>query len=251
MSCRDLGKEMNESNRATMQAALDALTCCDQDQHWCPHCDEYVDRNGEVKAKLRAALAEPVAALEADIAQEPVAVKEDADAQRYDELSIAYYEVCADLSIARNKLQQMSQYGQDCFEEGLASCPPVVSAIAQDSWTKTADALPTEETPVLILHCGKPRIGQRVWDHPGYEDTYKAYWYWDDPEDDGQGWDNCDITHWMPLPAAPATAPSVGKETEPVSFLDGVVVHPSYQAKCDRIREEFDEEMRRDAFGEI
>jgi len=39
--------------------------------------------------------------------------------------------------------KQMSQYGQDCFEEGLASCPPVASAIAQEPTAATlrTDAL--------------------------------------------------------------------------------------------------------------
>jgi len=148
------------------------------------------------------------------------------------------------LQIALTALKRLA-----CLGNGGEYGNSIGNTIAQDAiaaieaaptpWTNVKDALPPEETPVLILHCGKPRIGQRVWDYPGYEDTYKAYWYWDDPEDDRQDWDNCDITHWMPLPAAPATAPSVGKEPEPVSFLDGVAAHPSYQAKCDRIREEF------------
>jgi hypothetical protein len=54
-------------DREVMQQALDALTCTGEDDdpgHRCGHCDDYVDRNGLVRAALRAALeqqAEPVA----------------------------------------------------------------------------------------------------------------------------------------------------------------------------------------------
>lgn len=41
------------------RAALDALTCSDEDDgpgHRCSHCDDYVDRNGPVRTALRAAI---------------------------------------------------------------------------------------------------------------------------------------------------------------------------------------------------
>mgnify|MGYP006362035799 CR=1 FL=1 len=44
---------------ALLQAALDALTCTgesDDPGHRCGHCDDYVDRNGQVRAALRARL---------------------------------------------------------------------------------------------------------------------------------------------------------------------------------------------------
>ena len=71
-------------------------------------------------------------------------------------------------------------------------------------WISTEDLLPGEEIPVIVVFRGKSvRIGERRWDNPGFEDTYKAYWYWDDPSNDGQCWDVDDITHWMPLPELP------------------------------------------------
>lgn len=51
--------------REAAQMALDALTCTgehDDPGHRCGYCDDYVDRNGLVRAALRAALEEqPVA----------------------------------------------------------------------------------------------------------------------------------------------------------------------------------------------
>ena len=45
-----------------LQMALDALTCVDDGGydpgHRCGHCDDYVDRNGHVRAAIRAALAQ-------------------------------------------------------------------------------------------------------------------------------------------------------------------------------------------------
>ena len=68
------------------------------------------------------------------------------------------------------------------------------------SWTIVADRLPPDETPVLVMCKGRPRIAELRWEPPGYEDTYKAYRYWDDPEDDGQCWEWDDITCWMYIP---------------------------------------------------
>lgn len=55
---------------ALLQQALDALSCTNENDdpgHRCGHCDDYVDRNGIVRAALRAALSAP------QPAQEPVA----------------------------------------------------------------------------------------------------------------------------------------------------------------------------------
>ena len=51
--------EVRKSDDALLQAALDALTCTgesDDPGHRCGHCDDYVDRNGQVRAALRARL---------------------------------------------------------------------------------------------------------------------------------------------------------------------------------------------------
>lgn len=72
-------------------------------------------------------------------------------------------------------------------------------------WIETTEYLPENETPVLIVINGAIRIGELRWEHPGFEDTYKSFQYWDDPEDDGQIWDWVDVTHWMPLPELPIT----------------------------------------------
>ncbi len=71
-------------------------------------------------------------------------------------------------------------------------------------WTSVNDGLPADETPVLIIHNGQIRIGAIFWEHPGFEDTYEAFKYWDDPnDDDGMPWEWGEISHWMPLPELP------------------------------------------------
>jgi hypothetical protein len=88
------------------------------------------------------------------------------------------------------------------------------------------DKLPPCETPVLVLLNGDIRIGILEWDTPGFEDTYRAYKYWDDPHDDGQCWEWCDITHWMALPEAPQDWEDVQQQlcasmTTPPTELEG------------------------------
>lgn len=70
-------------------------------------------------------------------------------------------------------------------------------------WISTLDDLPKEATPVLIVHCGEVRIGEIRWDFPGFEDAYREFQYWDDPNNDGQCWAWGNVTHWMPIPAMP------------------------------------------------
>ena len=56
---RTIEFEVRKSDDALLQAALDALTCTgesDDPGHRCGHCDDYVDRNGQVRAALRARL---------------------------------------------------------------------------------------------------------------------------------------------------------------------------------------------------
>ena len=70
-------------------------------------------------------------------------------------------------------------------------------------WINAKDSLPNIETPVIIVIGGNVCIGELRWDHPSYEDSYEAYMYWDDPNDDGKEWEWRDVTHWMPIPELP------------------------------------------------
>jgi hypothetical protein len=71
------------------------------------------------------------------------------------------------------------------------------------NWILTSCKLPPVETPVLIIHRGAVRIGELRWETPSFEDTFRAFNYWDDPNDDGQEWGWDDVTHWMPIPELP------------------------------------------------
>lgn len=70
-------------------------------------------------------------------------------------------------------------------------------------WVECKARMPADETPVFIVHNGKVKIGEVRWEHPGWEETYEAFQYWDDPNDDGQCWDWDDVTHWMHIPPVP------------------------------------------------
>ena len=72
-------------------------------------------------------------------------------------------------------------------------------------WVAVAERLPEAETPVLILRNGNAETGGLYWEYPGFEEDFQAYQYWDRPTDIGMGWEWDEVTHWMPLPAAPAT----------------------------------------------
>jgi hypothetical protein len=71
------------------------------------------------------------------------------------------------------------------------------------AWVNVDTRLPPDETHVLVLRNGVLHTGARFWDHPGHEDTYQSYWYWDDPNNEGRDWQNDQITHWMPAPPLP------------------------------------------------
>lgn len=47
-----------ETLRALLRETVEVLTCDEatDEPHWCPHCDEYVDRNSVLRDKIRAAL---------------------------------------------------------------------------------------------------------------------------------------------------------------------------------------------------
>lgn len=72
-------------------------------------------------------------------------------------------------------------------------------------WIQCSERIPPEDTPVLILRNGELRIGAIFTESPGHEETFKAFNYWDDPNDDGQCWEWHEVTHWMPLPNTPVT----------------------------------------------
>lgn len=63
--------------------------------------------------------------------------------------------------------------------------------------------LPPDEMPVLAFVRGSWRPAELRWEHPGHEDTYQAFRYWDDPVDDGQCWEWFDVTHWTVMPPDP------------------------------------------------
>lgn len=68
------------------------------------------------------------------------------------------------------------------------------------SWVRgTNEALPPEETPVLTNYQGV-RVLERRWDKPSYYDSYEAYWYWDDPKNDGQEIAREEVNEWMYIP---------------------------------------------------
>lgn len=87
-----------------------------------------------------------------------------------------------------------------------------LSAPAIPTWISVEERLPEDETPVLILRRGELDLGELVWERPGFEDTYEAFRFWDRPNDDGQGWEWDEVTHWMPLPAGPAAQIPANKE---------------------------------------
>lgn len=74
--------------------------------------------------------------------------------------------------------------------------------LAQYRW-QPIDTAP-HETPVLVVRLGKVCIAEKRTEYPTWEEDFKPYDYWDDPNNDGQDWTD-QITHWMPLPALPTT----------------------------------------------
>ena len=82
------------------------------------------------------------------------------------------------------------------------------AAVRAAEWISVEDRLPQPETDVLIMRLGQIRIGAIFIEHESWEEGGREIHYWDDSNDDGQGWNWCEVTHWMPLPAAPSTATS-------------------------------------------
>ena len=75
-----------------------------------------------------------------------------------------------------------------------------INGLEPVAWVSTVDRLPPDKTVVLAVVNGKIRLVERRWECPTYEETFKAFWYWDDPNNDGQDWGIADVTHWMPIP---------------------------------------------------
>lgn len=90
---------------------------------------------------------------------------------------------------------------QDSPDKALAAWNTRAPATPQ--WIRVDDDLPPDETAVLIILRGEIAIGELRWERPSYEEAYQPFRYWDNPHDDGKDWQWPDVTHWMPLPAAP------------------------------------------------
>jgi hypothetical protein len=92
--------------------------------------------------------------------------------------------------------------------ESQQHSPPmgVSSSEGLGAWVPTANRLPDEETPVLLIRNGAIVIGERRWERPTWEETFSPFWFWacvDDNWHDDQG--DATVTHWMPLPAPPVS----------------------------------------------
>ena len=91
------------------------------------------------------------------------------------------------------------------FVRSAPSAAPV--AVPVSPWISITDRLPTPETDVLVILRGKVHVGAIFIEIESDEEGGREFHYWDDPNFDGQDWAWDDVTHWMPLPAAPATTP--------------------------------------------
>ena len=114
-------------------------------------------------------------------------------------------ERCAKVCEAQAAEQECPERAQYCADAVRMRSNEATLANDTGGWITTREALPEIETPALIFMCGDIVVGERRWDYPAFEDAYKAFWYWDNPVDDGQEWERGDVTHWMPLPAPPTS----------------------------------------------
>jgi hypothetical protein len=78
------------------------------------------------------------------------------------------------------------------------------------AWISVDERLPRHETDVLIIRLGQIRVGAIFIEHESWEEGGREIHYWDDSNDDGQGWDWCEVTHWMPLPPLPEQSQLAG-----------------------------------------
>lgn len=64
-------------------------------------------------------------------------------------------------------------------------------------WFEQGASYPPEEVEVLIrFDNGKTRLAELRTEHPGFEDTFNSYQYWDDPENEGQDWEFNSVIGW-------------------------------------------------------
>ena len=135
--------------------------------------------------------------------------RDDAIRKLAGELSAAIHGQHIDIAISAAALLIVAQcepYKNADLDRYAATKLRQVADVMQPQWVPVDDHLPPDETPVLVLRCGAVRIGELRWEHPGPEDSYQSFRYWDDPNDYGQVWEHGEITHWSPIPQPPIGA---------------------------------------------
>lgn len=65
-------------------------------------------------------------------------------------------------------------------------------------WFGVHEKTPPDETPILTNYDGG-RILERRWETSSWEEGRNAFWYWDDPNDDGQDIHPNEVTMWAEL----------------------------------------------------
>ena len=71
-------------------------------------------------------------------------------------------------------------------------------------WIAVNERMPPDETPVLVAVHGydAPLVLERRWEEPAYEETFKAFRYWDDPSNEGRDFEDT-VFAWLPIPDMP------------------------------------------------
>ena len=71
-------------------------------------------------------------------------------------------------------------------------------------WIAVNERMPPDETPVLVAVYGydAPLVLERRWEEPAYEETFKAFRYWDDPSNEGRDFEDT-VFAWLPIPDMP------------------------------------------------
>lgn len=69
------------------------------------------------------------------------------------------------------------------------------------------DHPPPEETRVLIFVLGKWRTAELCWESPSWEESWPAFTYWADEDNEGLDWADEEILWWMPMPPDPPEVP--------------------------------------------